>query len=93
MAKSRKAWKEASQPEEALKGWQTIADFLGQPISVVERWAKSGMAVAHQGRRVVASTRALNQWLEREPGGPIRLATADNDLSSALKRSVSQARH
>ena len=29
----------------SLKGWQQIARFLGQPISVAERWAKSGMPV------------------------------------------------
>jgi hypothetical protein len=28
----------AKQPE-SLNGWQKIADFLGQPISVAERWA------------------------------------------------------
>ena len=28
---------------EHLNGWQKIARFLGRPISVAERWGKSGM--------------------------------------------------
>ena len=32
----------AKQPE-SLNGWQQIATFLGQPSSVAQRWAKSGM--------------------------------------------------
>lgn len=27
-------------------------EFLGQPVSVAERWAKTGMPVVHQGRSV-----------------------------------------
>ena len=42
----------AKQPESLNGGWQKIADFLGQPISVAERWVKSGMPVTHVGRRV-----------------------------------------
>ncbi len=26
-----------------LKGWQQIASFLGQTVSVAQRWADSGM--------------------------------------------------
>jgi hypothetical protein len=26
-----------------LKGWQQIAAFLGQPVSVAQRWANDGM--------------------------------------------------
>jgi hypothetical protein len=37
---------------ESLDGWQEIAEFLGQPSSVAQRWAKSGMPVTHEGRRV-----------------------------------------
>ena len=36
----------------SLNGWQQIADFLGQPTSVAQRWAKSGMPLTHIGRRV-----------------------------------------
>jgi hypothetical protein len=35
-----------------LNGWQQLADFLGEPISVAQRWAESGMPVTHEGRRV-----------------------------------------
>jgi hypothetical protein len=39
-----------------LKGWQQIAAFLGQPVSVAQRWAKTGMPVARQGRFVPRTT-------------------------------------
>jgi hypothetical protein len=32
-----------------LNGWQQIADFLGQPISVAQRWAKAGMPITEVG--------------------------------------------
>ena len=35
---------------ESLKGWQQIAAFLGQPVSVVQRWANEGMPVKREGR-------------------------------------------
>jgi len=38
-----------------LKGWQQIAEFLGQPISVAQRWAKTGMPTTRQGRNVIAA--------------------------------------
>jgi phage terminase Nu1 subunit (DNA packaging protein) len=33
-----------------LKGWEDIADFLGQTVSVAQRWQKSGMPVTREGR-------------------------------------------
>jgi hypothetical protein len=33
-----------------LKGWQQIVEFLGQPVSVAERWAREGMPVERKGR-------------------------------------------
>jgi hypothetical protein len=33
----------------SLKGWQHIAGFLGQPISVAQRWTKTGMPVNLEG--------------------------------------------
>ena len=33
-----------------LKGWQQIADFLGEPQSVVQRRANEGMPVRKEGR-------------------------------------------
>ena len=51
-----------------LKGWKQIAEFLGQPISVAQRWATTGMPVTRQGRFVVATPEELNNWLGRESG-------------------------
>jgi hypothetical protein len=47
----------------SLKGWQDNAGFLGQPISVAQRWAKTGMPMTREGRFVTASPEALNEWL------------------------------
>jgi hypothetical protein len=77
----------------SLNGWQQIADFLGQPISVAQRWAKSGMPVTHEGRRVHASPDELNRWLVGESAGePVQIATATADLTSELKRGLSFVR-
>lgn len=84
------------QKEESgsLNGWQQIADFLGQPTSVAQRWAKSsGMPVTHVGRRVQALPDELNRWLGRESAGePIQIATESADLSAELKRGLSYVR-
>jgi len=67
--------KRKTEPER-LKGWRQIAGFLGQPISVAQRWAKSGMPVTHERRRVQASPEELNRWLGRESAGePVQIAT------------------
>jgi hypothetical protein len=42
------ASKPAAQPER-LKGWDQIAQFLGQPIAAAQRWARSGMPVKREG--------------------------------------------
>jgi hypothetical protein len=31
-----------------LKGWQQIAAFLGHPVSVAQRWARTGMQVTRR---------------------------------------------
>jgi hypothetical protein len=73
-----------------LVGWQQIADFLGQPFSVAQRWAKSGMPVSREGRRVHALPEELNRWLGCESGNePVQIATECPDLSSELKRGLS----
>jgi hypothetical protein len=77
---------------EPLKGWQQIAEFLGQPVSVAHRWAKSGMPVSHEGRRVRASGDDLNRWLERQSAEPVQIATNTNDLGPELKRGLSYIR-
>jgi hypothetical protein len=80
--------KRRTEPEQ-LKGWQQIAAFLGQPVSVAQRWAKSGMPVTREGRLVHASPEELNRWLGSESAGePVQIATESADLSSELKRSL-----
>jgi hypothetical protein len=77
----------------SLKGWQQIADFLAQPISVVQRWAKSGMPVEKRGRYVYSSRDELNRWLgHKSAGEPVQIASASADLSADLKRGLSLVR-
>lgn len=77
----------------SLSGWQQIAAFLGQPVSVAQRWAKSGMPVIHEGRRVQASPDELSRWLGSQSAGePIQIATETPDLTSELKRGLSYVR-
>ena len=77
----------------SLNGWQQIGAFLGQPTSVVQRWAKSGMPVIHEGRHVQASPDELNRWLVGESAGePVQIATETADLTSELKRGLSFVR-
>lgn len=78
---------------EALKGWQQIADFLGEPASVVQRWASEGMPVRRQGRYVETTPDEINAWLRKESGKPVHVATEDTDLTAELKRGLSFVRH
>jgi hypothetical protein len=89
MAKRKKV-----EPEpDLLKGWQQIAAFLGQPVSVVQRWAADGMPVRREGRYVESSREELNRWLGRESEGePVQIATPATDLSAELKRGLSFVR-
>ena len=75
-----------------LKGWKQIADFLGEPVSVVKRWASEGMPVSEEGRFVTSSPQQLNVWLGRESGKPVQLFTPETDLVSELRRGVAFAR-
>ena len=76
-----------------LKGWKQIALFLGQPISVVQRWASEGMPVRKQGRYVESSRGELNGWLGRESAGePVQIASKETDLSAELKRGLTFVR-
>ena len=75
-----------------LKGWKQIASFLGEPVSVVQRWATEGMPLRRQGRFVATTTKELNDWIGRESGKPVHVATGNADLTSELKRAVSFAR-
>jgi hypothetical protein len=76
----------------SLKGWQQIATFLGQPLSVAQRWTRSGMPVTRQGRKVYAAPEELNHWLGREAAEPVQIASENTDLSSELKRGLSYVR-
>ena len=82
------------QTRERLKGWTQIAQFLGQPVAVAQRWAKSGMPVKREGRFMTATPEELSRYLGREArcDVPIHIATEKMDLSADLKRALSYAR-
>jgi hypothetical protein len=99
MKKSRPAKRplRASKPKnqkERLKGWNEIAGFLGQPVAVAQRWARSGMPLTREGRFMYASQEELSGYLGREAGldVPVRIATENMDLSADLKRALAHAR-
>jgi hypothetical protein len=50
-------------------GWKEIEGFLGLPISAAQRWARSGMSITREGRRVEASVEELNR-MGRETSEP-----------------------
>jgi phage terminase Nu1 subunit (DNA packaging protein) len=75
-----------------LKGWKQISEFLGEPASVVQRWASTGMPVHRQGRYVTTRTNDLNQWLGQQSGKPVHVVTDETDLTSELKRGLSFVR-
>ncbi len=78
---------------DSLKGWQQIAAFLGQPVSVAQRWATTGMPVEKRGRYVYSAREELSRWLGRESAGePVQIATENIDLSSELQRGLSYIR-
>jgi len=80
---------ETPNPPSVLKGWQQIATFLGEPPSVVQRWASEGMPIRKQGRYVETTPDELNAWLGRESGKPVHVATENTDLAAELKRGLS----
>lgn len=83
--------KHKTEPER-LKGWLEIARFLGQPVSVAQRWAKTGMPVTREGRHVQASPEHLNRWLGKEVSESVQIATEATDLSAELKRGLAFVR-
>jgi hypothetical protein len=91
--KRRPAPKPKAQPE-GLKGWAQIAQFLGQPIAVAQRWARSGMPVKREGRFMTASPEELSRYLGREAGldVPVHIATGDMDLFADLRRGLAYTR-
>lgn len=91
MSKPTKRSGPKTQPK-VLKGWQRIAAFLGEPQTVVQRWAAEGMPIRKQGRYVETTPEELNAWLGKETGKPVHIATDDTDLTAELKRGLSFAR-
>jgi len=79
---------------ERLKGWNEIACFLGQPVAVAQRWARSGMPVAREGSFMYATREELSRHLGREAGldVPVHIATENMDLSADLKLALAHAR-
>src|ERR1017187_7355046 len=85
--------KPKSQPQsETLKGWKQISEFLGDPVSVVKRWAADGMPLHREGQFVSTSSNELNAWLGQESGKPVHVATENTDLTAELKRGLSFVR-
>jgi hypothetical protein len=76
----------------SLTGWKQIAAFLGEPVSVVQRWANEDMPVRRQGRFVTTTPEELNSWLGKQSGKPVHVATEGTDLTAELKRGLSFAR-
>jgi len=89
---ARKSDSNAKRDSDELKGWKQIAAFLGQPVSVVQRWASEDMPVRRQGRLVTTTPEELNDWMGKQSGKPVHVITDDADLTSELKRAVSFAR-
>ena len=89
MAKRVKS--EAAAPA-TLKGWKEVAAFLGEPVSVVQRWAKEGMPVRRESRSVVSSPEELNAWMGKESGKPVHVASESADLGDELKRGLAFVR-
>jgi len=79
------------QPE-ILKGWKAIAEFLGEPVSVAQRWESEGMPVSRAGRSVTSNPEQLNAWLGRVSNKPVHIVTTETDLASELKRGIAFAK-
>jgi hypothetical protein len=90
--KKRPARKKQSPTSQTLKSWKQISAFLGEPLSVVQRWASEGMPVRKQGRYVETTPEELNAWLGKESGKPVHTVTEDTDLTAELKRGLSYVR-
>jgi phage terminase Nu1 subunit (DNA packaging protein) len=84
--------KRGKTQSDRLKGWQRISEFLGEPLSVVQRWAHEGMPVHKEGKSVIASRDELNAWLGKQSGKPARAATETTDLTKELKRGLAFVR-
>ena len=92
MPKKLSTKKAAESQPEVLKGWKQIAAFLGEPVSVIERWGAEGMPVRREGRLITTTPAELNAWLGKESGKPLHVATDETDLTAELKRGLSFVR-
>jgi hypothetical protein len=79
-------------PLENLKGWKEIANFLGEPVSVAQRWESEGMPVSREGRVVTSTPERLNGWLGQVSDKPVHIVKPETDLTSELKRGLAFAR-
>jgi hypothetical protein len=93
MAKREKKVDATQGMLDPLKGWQQISAFLGEPTSVVQRWAMEGMPLRREGRFVSTTPAELNAWMGKESGKPVHVATENTDLAAELKRGLSFVRH
>ena len=93
MPKPKPKRPEPDSADEILKGWDQIAEFLGEPQSVVQRWANEGMPVHKEGRFVSTSVSELNAWLGQESGKPVHAVTETTDLAAELNRGLSYVQH
>jgi len=76
-----------AKPQPAvLKGWQAVAQFLGQPSSTVQVWAKEGMPVERSGQMVQAFPDNLDLWLGRETRESLQIVTQTPDLPPEVRR-------
>ncbi len=82
-----------AHPPSVLKGWKAIADFMGQPVAVIERWAKDGMPVRREGRYTTGRPDELSAWMANEIGAraPVHIGD-DRDFRDDLRASIAEAR-
>ena len=90
-SKSKSKAKSDAEPD-VLKGWQQISAFLRESTSVVQRWSAQGMPVRRQGQFVSTTDAELNDWIGKESGKPVHVATENTDLTAEMKRALSFAR-
>jgi len=92
MAKKANDQSKTKDPPDTLKGWKEIANFLGEPLSVAQRWESEGMPVARHGRIVTSTPEQLDAWLGRVSRKPVHIVTPETDLTSELERGLAFAR-
>ena len=81
-------------PQERLKGWPAIANYLGQTPAVAQRWHSEGMPVTKEGRFVYANPEELTKWVGTDSGKvkPIHIASDEENLAADLKQALTYVR-